>query len=105
MARVHEQPQNRIMRNTIRIREACEYIRSHRDEPLRLADLAAAAGVSPFHFQRTFKAVVGLTPRQFVEGCRLEELKCHLRGPGQRARPSVTEASYPGGIRLRQPGV
>jgi AraC family transcriptional regulator of adaptative response/methylated-DNA-[protein]-cysteine methyltransferase len=93
MARPAERPQNRIMRNTGRIRKVCDYIRSHRDEPLKLADLAASAGLSPFHFQRSFKAVVGLTPRQFVEVCRLEELKGQLR-----ARPSVTDAIYQAGF-------
>jgi AraC family transcriptional regulator, regulatory protein of adaptative response / methylated-DNA-[protein]-cysteine methyltransferase len=93
MARVRQWPQNGIMPNTGRIREACDYIRSHRDEPLKLADLAAAAGLSPFHFQRSFKAVVGLTPRQFVEVCRIEELKGQLR-----ERPSVTAAIYHAGF-------
>jgi AraC family transcriptional regulator, regulatory protein of adaptative response / methylated-DNA-[protein]-cysteine methyltransferase len=93
MARAAERPQNRIMQNTGRIRKVCDYIRSHREEPLKLADLAASAGLSPFHFQRSFKAVVGLTPRQFVEVCRLEELKGQLR-----ARPSVTDAIYESGF-------
>lgn len=76
-----------------RIRGVCDYIRSHPDEQLRLAELAARAHLSAFHFQRSFKAVVGLTPRQFVEASRLKTLKRHLR-----ARPSVTDAIYEAGF-------
>ena len=55
-----------------RISTVCDYIRSHPDEQLQLAELADRAGLSRFHFQRSFKAVVGLSPRQFVEASRLE---------------------------------
>jgi AraC family transcriptional regulator, regulatory protein of adaptative response / methylated-DNA-[protein]-cysteine methyltransferase len=76
-----------------RIRGVCDYIRAHPDEQLQLADLAARASLSAFHFQRSFKAVVGLTPRQFVEASRLENLKGHLRD-----RSSVTDAIYDAGF-------
>jgi len=90
-----------------RIRKVCDYIRAHSDENLRLDSLAERASLSRFHFQRSFKAVVGLTPRQFVEASRLEKLKGHLRAvPSQsrlevyrRAhRPSVTDAIYDAGF-------
>src|SRR5579864_6594639 len=35
----------------------------------------ARSAVSPFHFQRSFKAVVGVTPRQYLEALRLNKLK------------------------------
>lgn len=78
---------------TDRIRKACDYIRSHPDERLPLARLAESAGLSQFHFQRSFKSVVGLTPSQFAEACRLKEFKGQLR-----ARPSVTDAIYEAGF-------
>jgi AraC family transcriptional regulator, regulatory protein of adaptative response / methylated-DNA-[protein]-cysteine methyltransferase len=78
---------------TDRIRKACDYIRSHPHERLPLARLAASAGLSQFHFQRSFKSVVGLTPSQFAEACRLKEFKGQLR-----ARPSVTDAIYQAGF-------
>lgn len=78
---------------TNRIRKTCDYIRSHPDERLPLARLAASAGLSQFHFQRSFQSVVGLTPSQFAEACRLEEFKGQLR-----AQPSVTEAIYEAGF-------
>jgi len=78
---------------TDRIRKACDYIRSHPHERLPLARLAASAGLSQFHFQRSFKSVVGLTPGQFAEACRLKEFKGTLR-----RQPSVTEAIYEAGF-------
>ncbi len=76
-----------------RIREVCDYIRNHARDSLPLASLAERAGLSPFHFQRSFKKNVGLTPRQFVEACRLGSLKEQLR-----SRPSVTDAIYEAGF-------
>jgi AraC family transcriptional regulator of adaptative response/methylated-DNA-[protein]-cysteine methyltransferase len=49
--------------------------------------------MSPFHFQRQFKAALGLTPRQFVESCRLQTLKGELR-----TQSSVTDAIYAAGF-------
>lgn len=79
--------------NAERIANACEYVRAHPEDPLQLAELAARAGLSTGHFQRSFKAVVGVTPRQFVEACRLDLLKGELR-----TGPSVTNAIYDAGF-------
>src|SRR4051812_43833907 len=76
-----------------RIQNICERIRSSPTDPWPLDDLAAQAGLSRFHFQRVFKASVGLTPRQFVEASRLNSLKGNLR-----SRPSVTDAIYESGF-------
>jgi AraC family transcriptional regulator of adaptative response/methylated-DNA-[protein]-cysteine methyltransferase len=78
---------------TVAIRKACEYIRLHSEEALPLKELAEAAGLSLFHFQRSFKTITGVTPKQYVEACRLEALKGALRG----AR-SVTDAVYEAGF-------
>jgi AraC family transcriptional regulator of adaptative response/methylated-DNA-[protein]-cysteine methyltransferase len=78
--------------NTERIREICRYIETHSDQELRLADLARMARLSPFHFQRSFKAIAGVTPRQYVETSRLGKLKGNLR----KSR-DVTEAVYDAG--------
>lgn len=41
-------------------------------EPLRLSDLAAKAGISPFHFIRVFKAELGESPARYVMRKRTE---------------------------------
>ena len=75
-----------------RISELCSYIREHCHEPLPLSVVSERVGLSPFHLQRTFKATVGMSPKEFVDACRLGKLKSSLR---QEA--SVTHAVYDAG--------
>src|SRR5690349_19350597 len=56
------------------IESLCEYIRTHLEEPLTLTALGEQAGMSPAHLQRVFKRVVGVSPRQFADACRLDRL-------------------------------
>lgn len=76
----------------VAVARVCDYIRRNSSEPLTLNALAERAGLSPFHFQRSFKAITGISPRQYVEACRTEGLKDALR-----SRTSVTEAVYEAG--------
>jgi len=48
---------------------------SHLDQSLHLADLAAAVGLSEFHFSRSFKKATGLTPIQFFTQKRMEQAR------------------------------
>jgi len=48
------------------------FIEANIGEPIQLHDLAARAGLSPYHFARAFRTSVGMTPRTFVEQRRLE---------------------------------
>jgi AraC family transcriptional regulator, regulatory protein of adaptative response / methylated-DNA-[protein]-cysteine methyltransferase len=77
----------------MRVHELCDYIRENSFESLTLKWLSQRTGFSPFHLQRTFKAVVGLTPRQYTEACRLEVLKKRFRSGN-----SVTGAIYDAGF-------
>lgn len=78
-----------------RIAKVCDYIRRNADsgDKLGLAELAELAGLSPSHLQRSFRAAVGVTPRQYVEACRLGTLKKELR-----AGETVTDAIYAAGF-------
>jgi AraC-like DNA-binding protein len=58
--------------------------------PHTLAALAREAGLSPFHFLRTFRQVVGLTPHQFVLRMRLSEAALRLRHGAE----AVTTIAY-----------
>jgi AraC family transcriptional regulator len=48
------------------------HIQAHLDEDLSLEALSAKASLSPAHFQRTFQALVGESPRDYVARLRLE---------------------------------
>jgi AraC family transcriptional regulator of adaptative response/methylated-DNA-[protein]-cysteine methyltransferase len=74
------------------VKAVCRYVEQHLDEPITLARLSTAFRQSPFHLQRTFKAVLGITPRAYADSCRLNQLKSNLR-----AGHSVTRAMYDAG--------
>jgi len=54
------------------------HIQAHLDEDLSLAVLSAKASLSPAHFQRTFQALVGETPKNYVARLRLERAAFRL---------------------------
>jgi AraC family transcriptional regulator of adaptative response/methylated-DNA-[protein]-cysteine methyltransferase len=58
-------------RHVAAIGRACALIRA-RDALPTLAELAAAAGISRFHFHRVFKQITGTTPRQWGKAYRLD---------------------------------
>lgn len=60
---------------------AALWIEAHSDQPLSLAGTAAAAGLSPYHFLRSFAAVLGVTPHQYLVRCRLRKAARLLADP------------------------
>src|SRR5699024_10892832 len=71
----------------------CRYIEAHPAMAPTLEELGRQAHLSPFHLQRRFKAVIGVTPKQYAEACRLRLLKRELR-----RGDSVTGAIYDSGF-------
>ncbi|MEZ0226670.1 MAG: bifunctional transcriptional activator/DNA repair enzyme AdaA [Alphaproteobacteria bacterium] len=82
-----------ILKKDAAMQDLCRYIAAHCDEALPLHDLAARAGLSPFHLQRRFKTEIGVSPREYQESCRLKTLKS-----GLQKKSSVTEAIYDAGF-------
>jgi AraC-like DNA-binding protein len=66
-------------RDEKRIGATIRLLEADGEEAPTLAKLAAAAGMSPFHFLRTFRAVSGATPYQFILGQRLRRAAARLR--------------------------
>jgi AraC-like DNA-binding protein len=61
-----------------RVSRAVRIIDRCRDAPLALGQLAHSAGLSPYHFLRTFERVTGVTPHQYVQRARLRAAAARL---------------------------
>jgi len=72
-------PLETVDRDIGRIRDVCKYIDDQEGASLSLADLSGRVGLSPYHFQRKFKAIVGVSPRKYAEAAKLKKLKDGLR--------------------------
>ena len=81
------------------VKAVCRHIEQHLDEPVTLARLGAAFHQSPFHLQRTFKAVLGVTPRAYADSCRMNQLKRHLQA-GHNVTRAMYDAGYSSSSRL-----
>jgi AraC family transcriptional regulator, regulatory protein of adaptative response / methylated-DNA-[protein]-cysteine methyltransferase len=73
---------------------AREYLDANLDRTVTLAELGDAIGVSPHHLQRTFKRVLGISPRAYVDARRLGEVKSGLKDAKDM---TVTDALYDAG--------
>src|ERR1035437_925743 len=74
------------------VRSICRYIEQHIEGQLTLSLLAKEFRRSPFHLQRTFKSVLGVSPKAYMDACRLRQVKQNLQ-----AGHSVTTALYAAG--------
>ncbi len=74
------------------VAHACRLIDAAEEAP-DLASLAAACGMSRFHFHRIFKARTGITPKAYAAARRAERLK-----QGLARAPTVTVAAYDAGF-------
>ena len=76
-----------------RLRRATEFIEAHLNRVIRIDDVAQAAGLSRYHFQRQFKQSTGVTPHQFIVSRRIEHAKSLL---AQSNLPIVSVAAEVG---------
>lgn len=81
------------------VRAVCRYIEQHLEKGVTLAAIARAFRRSPFHLQKTFKAALGITPRQYADSRRLQLLKHGLRS-GHNVTRAMNDAGYSSSSRL-----
>jgi AraC family transcriptional regulator of adaptative response/methylated-DNA-[protein]-cysteine methyltransferase len=74
------------------VRALCRYIEQHIEDSLTLNLLAKEFRLSPFHLQRTFKSVLGVSPKAYIDAVRLRQVKHNLQ-----AGHDVTTALYAAG--------
>lgn len=75
------------------VQAACRWLEQHADTRTTYTDLATRAGMGAAHFHRSFKRIVGITPKRYADGLRLQHFKSHLKRAG-----SVTDQIYDSGF-------
>jgi AraC family transcriptional regulator of adaptative response/methylated-DNA-[protein]-cysteine methyltransferase len=76
------------------IQQICRVLDEAGEHIPTLDELGQQFHLSPYHLQRTFKRLVGVTPRQYAAARRLDRFKAHLK-EGETVTEAVYEAGYP----------
>ncbi len=80
--------------NTSRaIERARAYLDQHAGRAVSLAELSGASGLSGAHLQRSFKRIVGMSPKEYQDAHRVGRFKSRLR-----AGDTVSRATYEAGF-------
>jgi AraC family transcriptional regulator, regulatory protein of adaptative response / methylated-DNA-[protein]-cysteine methyltransferase len=74
------------------VRKACAFIQQNAEAPITLARIARHVNASPFHFQRVFTRLVGISPRAYQDALRAGRFR-----QGLREGVPVTGALYDAG--------
>jgi AraC family transcriptional regulator, regulatory protein of adaptative response / methylated-DNA-[protein]-cysteine methyltransferase len=80
-------------------RTVCRLLEESDGEPVTLAALSQKLGVSSFHLQRTFKSIMGTTPRRYAETCRVQRFKQNVQ-QGEAITSAIYDAGYGSSSRL-----
>jgi AraC family transcriptional regulator of adaptative response/methylated-DNA-[protein]-cysteine methyltransferase len=75
------------------VRKACAFIQQHADAPITLARIARHVNASPFHFQRVFTRLVGISPRAYQDALRAGRFRRGLR-EGVPVTGALYDAGY-----------
>ena len=76
-----------------RIARAMERVESEYAQPITLADLAATAGMSAFHFARVFRSCVGVPPHRYLTAVRLRHA-AHRLDQGASVTSTCLEVGF-----------
>jgi AraC family transcriptional regulator, regulatory protein of adaptative response / methylated-DNA-[protein]-cysteine methyltransferase len=85
------------------VKNVCDYLKENSTSRITLRRLGERFGLSPFHLQRIFTDMMGMSPRKYLEECRLIDLRTRLakgdavvnalRGTGYSAQSWIYEDS------------
>ena len=75
------------------VERARSYLDRNSERPVPLAELAEHAGVSAWHLQRSFKRLLGVSPKAYQDARRVSRFKSRLR-----AGDTVSRATYEAGF-------
>ena len=75
------------------VRSVCRLIDTRPEAPASLATLSASAATTPHRLLRAFRAVLGLSPRQYRDERRVARFKTQLKEK-KRVSPALYEAGY-----------
>lgn len=89
-ARVNDVPPSTVARVTRTVR----MIERHADGELPLGSLAREAGLSPYHFLRTFAELTGVTPHQYVRRTRLREAAVGLASEKEKVLDVALDCGF-----------
>ncbi|HTP31929.1 MAG TPA: bifunctional DNA-binding transcriptional regulator/O6-methylguanine-DNA methyltransferase Ada [Candidatus Acidoferrales bacterium] len=81
------------------VRAICRYIEQNIEDRITLGSLAAKFRRSAFHLQRMFKSVLGVSPKAYIDACRLRQVKQNLQA-GHDVTTSLYAAGYGSSSRL-----
>jgi AraC family transcriptional regulator, regulatory protein of adaptative response / methylated-DNA-[protein]-cysteine methyltransferase len=76
-----------------KIEAACRYIDENLDVTLSLTAISRHVDSSPFHFQRLFKRMLGISPRQYQQARRAGKFRQALKSE-ERVTDAIYEAGY-----------
>ena len=72
----------------VHVEKAKHYLSDHLTQEIRMEDVAAAVGVSPYHLSRLFKALTGMTMREYLTRERIETAR-QLLAASDRSIPQI----------------
>ena len=84
---------NRLSQKAELVSRLCDYIRSNPSSDLSLSALEVKFGVNRYSIQKAFKEIMGISPRKYVEECRIILLKRRIR-EGEPMPQAIYKAGY-----------
>src|SRR5713101_185427 len=75
------------------VKAVCDYIKENQTSRITLTVLGEHFGISPYYLQRTFVSVMGISPRRYLEECRLNVLKRRL-SQGEPVLSALRKTGY-----------